>query len=464
MLLSSLQGAAVTAVQIDGVLHEFSSIAGVREDVTDIVLNIKEIAIKMEGDGPKRMVVRKQGPGVVTAGDIQTVGDVEILNPDHVICTLDEGAEIRMEFTVDTGKGYVPADRNRPEDAPIGLIPVDSLYSPVKKVSYKVENTREGQVLDYDKLTMTIETDGSVTGEDAVAYRRAHPAGPAVGLRQLRRAAEGSRRRGRHRARLQPGAAQEGRRTRAFGPFGQLPEERQHRLYRRPDPEDRSRDAAHPELRPQVAERDQGSARRPWACISAWKCRTGRRRTSKTSPSATKTSIEARGRAIEPGRDAAIRPQLRRTAPQRTNRRAPCATEIHGRKLNRTASHRKAMFANMAASLIEHEQIVTTLPKAKDLRPIVEKLITLGKRGDLHARRQAISQIRDVEQVKKLFERSGPRYKDRNGGYLPRPQGRLPLRRQRADGGDRVRRSRRRGQGRRRPRPRRGQEAEAAEA
>jgi DNA-directed RNA polymerase subunit alpha len=170
VLLSSLRGAAVVSVQIDGVLHEFSSIAGVREDVTDIVLNIKEIAIKMEGDGPKRMVVRKQGPGAVVAGDIQTVGDVEILNPDHVICTLDEGAEIRMEFTVNTGKGYVPADRNRAEDAPIGLIPVDSLYSPVRKVSYKVENTREGQVLDYDKLTMTIETNGSITGEDAVAF------------------------------------------------------------------------------------------------------------------------------------------------------------------------------------------------------------------------------------------------------------------------------------------------------
>jgi DNA-directed RNA polymerase subunit alpha len=170
VLLSSLRGAAITSVQIDGVLHEFSSIAGVREDVTDIVLNIKEIAIKMEGEGPKRMVVRKQGPGTVTAGDIQTVGDIAILNPDHVICTLDEGAEIRMEFTVNTGKGYVPAERNRAEDAPIGLIPVDSLYSPVRKVSYKVENTREGQVLDYDKLTMAIDTDGSITGEDAVAY------------------------------------------------------------------------------------------------------------------------------------------------------------------------------------------------------------------------------------------------------------------------------------------------------
>jgi len=170
VLLSSLQGAAVTSVQIDGVLHEFSSIAGVREDVTDTVLNIKAIDVKMQGEGPKRMVVRKTGPGVVTAGDIQTVGDIEVLNPDHVLCTLDEGTDIRMEFTVNTGKGYVPADRNRPEDAPIGLIPVDSLYSPVKKVSYKVENTREGQVLDYDKLTLSVETDGSLSPEDSVAY------------------------------------------------------------------------------------------------------------------------------------------------------------------------------------------------------------------------------------------------------------------------------------------------------
>jgi DNA-directed RNA polymerase subunit alpha len=170
ILLSSLQGAAVTSVHIDGVLHEFSSIPGVREDVTDIVLNIKDIALKMQGEGPKRMVLKKQGPGQVTAGDIQTVGDVQILNPELGLCTLDEGAEIRMEFTVTTGKGYVPADRNRSEDSPIGLIPVDSLFSPVRKVSYRVENTREGQILDYDKLTMTIETNGSITPEDSLAF------------------------------------------------------------------------------------------------------------------------------------------------------------------------------------------------------------------------------------------------------------------------------------------------------
>ncbi|MEA1941595.1 MAG: DNA-directed RNA polymerase subunit alpha [Pseudomonadota bacterium] len=170
VLLSSLQGAAVTNVHIDGVVHEFSSIDGVREDVTDIVLNIKQIALRMHGEGPKRVVLRKSGPGVVTAGDIEETADVEIVNKDLVLCTLDEGAEIRMEFTVNTGKGYVPSERNRPEDAPIGLIGVDALYSPVKRVSYKVENTREGQVLDYDKLILEIETDGTVTPEDSVAY------------------------------------------------------------------------------------------------------------------------------------------------------------------------------------------------------------------------------------------------------------------------------------------------------
>ena len=170
VLLSSLQGAAVTAVKIDGVLHEFSSLAGVREDVTDIVLNIKQVAIRMQGEGPKRLQLTASGPGEVTAGAIVTTGDIEVMNPELVICTLDEGATLNAELTVETGKGYVPASANRPADAPIGLIPVDALYSPVRQVAYKVENTRVGQELDYDKLTMTVETDGTVTPEDAVAY------------------------------------------------------------------------------------------------------------------------------------------------------------------------------------------------------------------------------------------------------------------------------------------------------
>jgi len=170
VLLSSLQGAAITAVQIDGVLHEFSSVAGVREDVTDIVLNVKGVAIRMETEGPKRLQLRAEGPGEVRAESIQETAGIEILNPDHVICHLDEGASLHMELTVETGKGYVAADKNKSEDAPIGLIPVDALFSPVRKVSYKVEPTREGQVLDYDKLTLSVETDGSVSPDDAVAY------------------------------------------------------------------------------------------------------------------------------------------------------------------------------------------------------------------------------------------------------------------------------------------------------
>jgi len=169
VLLSSLQGAAVTSVQIEGVLHEFSSLPGVLEDITDIVLNIKGIALRMHGEGPKRMRLRASGPGEVRAQMIELPHDIEIMNPDHLICTLDSGAKIAMEMTVETGKGYVAGTQNRPEDAPIGLIPVDALFSPVRKVSYRVENTRVGQVTDYDKLSMRIETNGAVTPEDAVA-------------------------------------------------------------------------------------------------------------------------------------------------------------------------------------------------------------------------------------------------------------------------------------------------------
>ncbi|NBB16914.1 DNA-directed RNA polymerase subunit alpha [Caulobacter sp. SLTY] len=170
VLLSSLQGAAVTAVQIDGVVHEFSSMEGVREDVVDIVLNIKQLALRMHSEGPKRMTLKAVGPGPVTASQIEVPSDIEILNGDHVLCTLDDGASVRMEFTVNNGKGYVPAERNRPEDAPIGLIAVDSLYSPVKRVAYRVEPTRQGQSLDYDKLVLEVETNGAVTPVDAVAY------------------------------------------------------------------------------------------------------------------------------------------------------------------------------------------------------------------------------------------------------------------------------------------------------
>jgi len=169
ILLSSLQGAAVTALQIDGVLHEFSSIPGVREDVTDIVLNMKGLAIRMHVEGPKRMTLNKTGPGAVMAGDIDTGADIEIMNPDLVLCHLDKGANLSMELTVETGKGYVAASQNRPEDGPIGLIPIDAVFSPVRKVAYKVDNTRVGQVTDHDKLSVELTTNGSVSPEDSLA-------------------------------------------------------------------------------------------------------------------------------------------------------------------------------------------------------------------------------------------------------------------------------------------------------
>jgi DNA-directed RNA polymerase subunit alpha len=170
VLLSSLQGAAVTSIRIEGVLHEFSSLAGVREDMTDLVLNVKQVALRMEGDAPRRLALAATGPGEVTAGQIATTGDIEVMNPDLVLCHLDDGATLNMELTAETGKGYQPAAANRPADAPIGLIPVDALYGPVRQVSYKVENTRVGQELDYDKLTITVETDGTVSPDDALAY------------------------------------------------------------------------------------------------------------------------------------------------------------------------------------------------------------------------------------------------------------------------------------------------------
>jgi len=170
ILLSSLQGAAVTAIKIEGVLHEFSSVPGVREDVVNIILNIKELRIKALSHEKKRINLTAVGPCEVTAGMIDVPHDLEIINKDHVICTLDKGAKLNMEMIVEVGKGYVRASQNRPEDAPIGLIPIDALFSPVRKVSYKIDHSRVGQVTDYDKLSLSIETDGTVTPEDAVAF------------------------------------------------------------------------------------------------------------------------------------------------------------------------------------------------------------------------------------------------------------------------------------------------------
>ena len=170
IMLSSIRGAAVTSIQIDGVLHEFTSIKGVREDVTDIILNVKTLALKSSSEGSKKLILDAKGPGEIKASDITPVQDIEILNPELVICNLDENTKFHMEMTVGNGKGYVPAVMNKPEEPPLGLIPIDSLFSPVKRVSYSISTAREGKALDYDKLTMEVETNGSISAEDATAY------------------------------------------------------------------------------------------------------------------------------------------------------------------------------------------------------------------------------------------------------------------------------------------------------
>jgi DNA-directed RNA polymerase subunit alpha len=169
ILLSSLPGVAVTSVKIDGVLHEFSTIPGVIEDATEIILNIKGIALKLHGDGPKVIYIDSNAEGIVTAGDIKADSDVEILNPEHYIATLNGEHRVYMELTIDKGRGYVSAERNKYQGQPIGVIPVDSIFTPVSKVNYTVENTRVGQVTDFDKLTFEVWTNGSIQPDEAIS-------------------------------------------------------------------------------------------------------------------------------------------------------------------------------------------------------------------------------------------------------------------------------------------------------
>ena len=169
ILLSSLQGAAITAIRIDGVLHEFSTVPGVRDDVSNIILHLKELCLKMHGDGPKTIRIDVSGEKEVTAADIIHDADIEILNPDLHIATVNETGSLNIEMTVEHGLGYVPADKNKKPDQAIGEIPIDSIFSPVRRVNYKVEDTRVGDAVDYDKLTMEVWTDGSIHPEEAVS-------------------------------------------------------------------------------------------------------------------------------------------------------------------------------------------------------------------------------------------------------------------------------------------------------
>ena len=265
-LLSSIEGAAITAVKIEGVLHEFSSIPGVVEDATDIILNLKQVPLKLNNDQPKTIFVNVENPGVVTSAMIEEDADFAVLDKTVYIATVNEGGKLQLEMRVKNGRGYVSADRNFDEDLPIGYIPVDSVHSPVRKVNYSVEAARLGQMTDYEKLALEVWTNGAITPQDAIGLAsklvKDHMSifinfeeQPDV-HRRVRRVLQRSARRA---------SGPLGRGTRTLRAFLQLPEEREHPVHPRTGAEERKRNAEDEKLRPQVAQRDQGNPDTKWA-------------------------------------------------------------------------------------------------------------------------------------------------------------------------------------------------------
>ena len=266
VLLSTIEGTAVTSVKIEGVAHEFSSIKGVREDVTDIILNLKGLVARLHGEiSDIEARILKEGPGVVTAADIDASSELEILNPELEICHLAEGARLEMMLTIGRGRGYVAADGNKGPETTIGMIPVDSIFSPVRRVSVHVDSARVGQRTDYDKLTLDIYTDGSVTPREAVEQAaevliRQLAIFTNIDTSDLTEPGRGlARRRARARdARGPRDGEHPDRGARARRPLVQLPQARRNRDHRRPDLEDRAGARRDPELRQEV---DRGGAR-----------------------------------------------------------------------------------------------------------------------------------------------------------------------------------------------------------
>ena len=390
MLLSSLGGAAITSVRIEGVAHEFSTIPGLKEDVTDLVLNLKDVVVRMHTDADEvETPLVATGPGEVKAKDIDLPAGVEILNPEAPIATLEKKTKLEMYLTIGRGRGYSPADENKSDDKPIGVVPIDAIFSPIRRAAYSVDSARVGQRTDFDKLTLEVETDGSI--EPGAALREAAEilikslaifttadrvdelrGEGAIAVTDGGGGGETAAVPGRRRARRDPD-----RGARAGRPLLQLPEARRHPDRRRARAEVGVGAQRDPELRSQVDRRGPGDP--------------------------------ARTRPLAAGRLGQLEFRAGATAMRHQRKRA---------KLSRDAAHRNSMLRTMSKQLIEHERIRTTQPKAKALKPEFEKLITLAKRGDLHARRQALSELHnDKFAVHKLFEEIAPRYAQRPGGY-----------------------------------------------
>ena len=379
VLLSSLEGAAVTSVKIEGVAHEFTTLPGVREDVTDIILNLKNLICRLHGESPEVEVrLQKKGPGAVKASDIQAPAELEILNPDLEIANLAEKGKLELTLTIGRGRGYVPGELNRGPEHTIGVIPIDSMFSPVRRVSYDVEAARVGQRTDYDKLRLDITTDGSIDPREAIGQAA------EILIRQL--------------AIFTDIEKMEGFGEAAAAADGGAPVEPS---------------LAHGMENFPIEELELGV--RSYNCLKRVGIETIGDLVMKSEnelaaiPNFGKKSIEEVKETLAThglrlrGDDGSSGARVR-------HHRA-------GKKLGRDASHRKALYANLAGALIEHGRIKTTVTKAKAVRPIAEQMITLGRRGDLHARRQAMAYLRSQEVVHKLFAEVAPRFKDRPGGY-----------------------------------------------
>ena len=380
IMLSSLPGTAATSIKIAGVQHEFSTIPGVKEDVTEIVLNVKSLLTKLHCEGTKTVYIEATGPCEVTAGDIKSDGEVEVLNPELHLATLDVGATLSMEITLSHGRGYVSADRNKAQrPGVIGVIPIDSIYTPVYKVNYTVENTRVGSMSDFDKLTLEVWTDSTISARDAVS----------LGAKIL---------------------------CDHFALFTDLSDT----LDGRPTVVEKSADPQSTVLDMTIEELDLSV--RSFNCLKRANINTVADLISKTEDE----MMKVRNLAASPWRrsSASWRQWACPWPTKRTTNAPLCAypykeeTEMPGtRKLGKTTDQRMAMLRQQVTDFLDNGRMETTVTRAKEIKPLAEKMITLGKKGDLAAYRQALSFITRETVAHKLFKEIAPEYAERNGGY-----------------------------------------------
>ncbi len=412
VLLSSIEGAAITAVRIEGVAHEFSPIPGVAEDATDIILNLKQVPFKMMGEGMRTVRLKADGAGQILSGQIETDSDIEVLDRNMHIATIGEGGKLSIEMRLKSGRGYVSADRNNDEDLPIGYIPIDSVHSPVRKVNFSVEAARLGQMTDYDKLTIEVWTNGAISPADAI--------GQAAKLLKDHMS--------------------------IFINFEELPESAE-------EPAERALSQMNEVLNRSVEELELSV--RSYNCLKNANIQTIGDLVQKTEAEMLRTKnfgrkslneikeilsglgltfgmkFDAQGRLVSPAGtpasigsiddDGADIDDIEDEDEEEGEESAiDGVTMRHGKsgyKLKRDGGSRNSLLKGLVTSVIDQERIVTTVPKAKAIKPLVDKMITLGKRDTLHARRQAAAFLETPSSVKKLFDKLGTRFGQRNGGY-----------------------------------------------